>query len=457
MSLFRIGSFSLFALLGVIILASLPAAISGEDDAARLDQGARIPGQYIVVLKDSVTDVDAAENDILHGRGERLDSYRSALSGFSARFSEAELASVASDPRVAFVSEDRVVSITDVRAARSVREIRGSEPQAERSAPGEDRLLPLSHNNSVTVQAQSLPTGVDRIDAEGLLNTGAGVNVAVIDTGILSSHPDLYGKVVGGKNCTRASGGYTDQNGHGTHVAGTIAASNNTQGVIGIAPGAKLWSVRVLDRNGNGSWSSVICGLDFVTSKAPGKGGPITVANMSLGGGGFSDNNCGNSNNDALHQAVCRARDAGVTIVVAAGNSGANSAGFVPAAYDDAVITVSALADTDGKPGGTGAGTSWGADDTFASFSNFGSVVDIGAPGVWINSTWLKNGYATISGTSMASPHVAGAAALYIFSNPGATWTTVRDALIASGEALGAGHTDPSGKYPERVLKADSL
>jgi subtilisin family serine protease len=304
---------------------------------------------------------------------------------------------------------------------------------------------------------QALPAGVDRINAEGKINIGAGVNVAVIDTGILVTHPDLSGKVVGGKNCTRASGGYTDQNGHGTHVAGTIAASNNTQGVVGVAPGAKLWSVRVLDRNGSGSWSTVICGIDFVTSLAPAKGGPIKIANLSLGGSGVSDNNCGNSNNDALHKAICRARDAGITIVVAAGNSGANSTGFVPAAYNDAVITVSALTDTDGKPNGMGAPTSYGADDTFASFSNWGTPVDIGAPGVNIYSTWLSNGYKSISGTSMASPHVAGAAALYIATNAGASWTQVRDALVTAGEVLGAGHTDLSGKHPEPILRADTL
>jgi subtilisin family serine protease len=283
------------------------------------------------------------------------------------------------------------------------------------------------------------------------------VQVAIIDTGILATHPDLVGQVVGGKNCTNSRKGFVDENGHGTHVAGTIAGLNNKVGVIGVAPGVKLWAVRVLDKYGSGSWSSVICGLDFVTSMAPAKGGFIRVANMSLGGAGVSDNNCGNTNNDALHKAICRARDAGITIVVAAGNSGANAANFVPAAYNDAVITVSALADSNGKDGGGGAKTSYGADDTFASFSNFGSAVDIGAPGVNIYSTWLNNSYATLSGTSMASPHVAAAAALYIATHAGASWSDVRNALVSLGESLGSGHTDPSGKHPEPVLKANSL
>ena len=212
-----------------------------------------------------------------------------------------------------------------------------------------------------------------------------------------------------------------------------------------------------MDKRGNGSWSSVICGLDYVTSKAPANGGPIRVANLSLGGYGVSDENCGNTNKDALHKAICRARDAGVTIVVAAGNSGANAANFVPAAYNDAVITVSALADSDGKEGGAGPSLSYGADDTFATFSNWGTPVDIAAPGVSIYSTWLNNGYKAISGTSMASPHVAGAAALYIATHPGASWSSVRDALISLAEPLGAGHTDPSGLHPEPVLLVGSL
>lgn len=437
------------ALFSAAILASAFLAHADLRDDVRAERGERIEGQYIIVFKDAV-DGDAAENDVISRvRGERIASYRSVLNGFSARFSDAELELVKNDPRVAFVSEDRVVSIDQVSRGRG--EI---EPIIR-----PDRIRDSFSANAFysTASAQKLSTGIDRINAEGKTNQGAGVDVAVIDTGILSSHQDLYGKVVGGKNCTTSSGGYTDQNGHGTHVAGTIAALNNGFGVVGVAPGAKLWSVRVLDRNGYGSWSSVICGLDFVTSKATANGGPIKVANMSLGGAGTSDNNCGNSNNDALHKAICRTRDAGVTIVVAAGNSGANAANSVPAAYDDAVITVSALADSDGKGGGLGSATYYGADDTFASFSNWGTPVDIGAPGVNIYSTWLTNKYKTISGTSMASPHVAGAAALYLATHPSALWDEVRDALIAGGEAIGSGHTDPSGKHPEPVLRADSL
>jgi len=399
----------------------------------------RIPGQYIVVFKDGVENVDQVESDLLgKAYGERIASYRTVLDGFAARMSAAQLAAVKSDPRVAFVSEDRVVRAVGI-------------PRIEASFP----TLTL---RGITPRAQVLPTGVDRINAENKTNTGIGAQVAVIDTGIYLSHADLKANIVGGKNCaSKNANDYGDQNGHGTHVAGTIAAINNTQGVVGVAPGAKLWSVRVLDRFGYGTWSSVICGLDFVAGKGVGNGGPISVANMSLGGGGSSDDDCGNTNGDALHKAVCRVRDAGVVLVVAAGNDGTNTSGFVPAAYDDAVITVSALVDTDGAGGGAGSGTPYGTDDTFASFSNYGSAVDIGAPGVNINSTWKGGGYKSISGTSMASPHVAGAAALYIATHASSTWTGVRDALVASGEAIGSGHTDPSGNHPEPVLRADSL
>jgi len=426
-----------------------------------LEEGAdnRIPGQYIVVLNDSVTDVDRAEEELTRqARGERLLSYRHALRGFSARLSPEAAAELANDPRVAFVSEDRAVSIMVDREPRAEREPR-TETEREQGVE-EERSSASRHRDfsdtAVSGAAQVIPTGVDRINAENKANKGAGVHVAVIDTGIALDHPDLKNNIAGGKNCSSGTS-YNDGNGHGTHVAGTIAALDNSIGVVGVAPEAKLWAVRVLNNSGSGSWSTVICGLDFVASKGPANGGPITVANMSLGGGGTSDNNCGFSNNDALHKAVCRVRDAGVTLVVAAGNSGADATKSVPAAYNDAVITVSALVDSDGKPGGLGSSTSYGADDTFASFSNWGAPVDIGAPGVNIYSTWLKKGYKSISGTSMASPHTAGVAALYIAVNPGALWSEVRDALIGSGEGIGAGHTDPSGKHPENVLRADSL
>jgi subtilisin family serine protease len=196
---------------------------------------------------------------------------------------------------------------------------------------------------------------------------------------------------------------------------------------------------------------------------------------MSLGGPGSSDSNCGLTNADAFHLAICNSTGAGVTYVVAAGNSASTTSNFVPAAYDDTVITVSALADSDGKPGGVGGVTSRGADDTFANFSNFGWEVAIGAPGVDILSTLPTgtcplcnaSGYGKLSGTSMAAPHVAGAAALYIQANPLAQWTDVLFGLTAIAETDtdtcspsnlgGACHVDPSGLHPEPVLRVTGL
>jgi subtilisin len=257
--------------------------------------------------------------------------------------------------------------------------------------------------------------------------------------------------VVGGKNCS-TGGSYDAGNGHGTHVAGTIAAKDDATGVVGVAPGARLHAVRVLDNRGSGSWSSVICGVDWVTANAA----EIEVANMSLGGDGREPSGAGCSTGDALHDAVCNSVGAGVTYAVAAGNDAADAAGSVPAAYDE-VITVSALADFNGKPGGGAAATCRAdVDDTFADFSNFGADVDLIAPGVCINSTWKGGGYKAISGTSMASPHVAGAAALYKAAHAGASPSDVKTALQQAGN-LDWNAVDDKDSTKEKLLNVDAF
>ncbi|MES2059844.1 MAG: S8 family peptidase [Patescibacteria group bacterium] len=429
------------------------AALGVNTTSADNPDGAVIPGRYIVVLKDG-GDADQATARI-EGRHKGIHSdshFKEAFKGFSVSASVSDASALSSDPDVAAVVPDRFVSIFNE-----------DRPERIDSRLDSDARGSANAKSGPTIMAQTLPTGIDRINAENKSNKGTNVNVAVLDTGILATHPDLSGAVVGGTNCSGgSSSNTTDQNGHGTHVSGTIAGRNNSLGVVGVAPEAKLWAVKVLDSSGSGSWSSVICGLNYVVAHSPAHGGPIKVVNMSLGGTGSSDNNCGNTNNDPLHRAICAVRDAGVTVVVAAGNG--NSAGVgvsasttVPAAYSDAVITVSALADSDGRTGGLGSRTTYGPDDTFATFSNFGSPVSIGAPGVSILSTWLNNSYATLSGTSMATPHVSGAAALYIKNNPSASWSDVKSALVSAGEASGSGHTDPSSKHPEKVLRVDTL
>ena len=405
-----------------LVFASLPVTALAVDGSQASDDAQG----YIVVLKDNNANEQEESNAVSsrHKFASVEQVYGKVFKGFAGRMSKRRLAELRNDPKVAYVAEDGEVHI-----------------QAK--------------SGGANILSQVLPTGINRVDAElNSLNKGAGVGVAIIDTGIDLTHPDLASAIVAQKSCISGKTA-NDDNGHGTHVAGTIAARSNTIGVVGVAPQANLIAVKVLNSQGSGTWSQIICGIDWVTANSAKYN--IKVANMSLGGAGTSDNNCGLTNNDPLHFAICKSRDAGVTYVVAAGNSGVNANTSVPAGYDDAVITVSALADSDGKAGGLGVTTSYGPDDTFATFSNFGSVVDIAAPGVNIYSTYKGGTYATLSGTSMASPHVAGAAALYIKSHPGSTWLQVRAGLQAVAEALGAGHTDPSGKHSEPVLKANSL
>jgi subtilisin len=366
-------------------------------------QAAGAPGadRYIVVLKEGV---DSAAVANLHATRYGLEVghvYSYALHGYSAVIQTDRLGALRADQNVAFISADREVSAT-----------------------------------------AELPTGVDRIEGDHssqVSGNGSGAvsgpAVAVIDTGIDASHPEL--NVVGGTNCsTGRPGNFNDGNGHGTHVAGTIAARDNGTGVVGMAPSAPLYAVRVLNNAGSGSWSSVACGIDWVTANASSRG--IKVANMSLGGSG-SDGAC---NSDALHQAICNSTSAGVTYVVAAGNSGTNFSGFVPAAYNE-VLTVTAIADFNGQPGGGAAATCRSdVDETPADFSNFttaGSSDEghtIAGPGVCILSTWKGGGYNTISGTSMASPHVAGTVALCISAGKcSGTPSTIRGKVRSDASA----------------------
>ena len=423
--------------------------MSGAQDAGDLVQPLigqsplmkRIPNQYIVILKEGAN-IDALADELPRKfNGKALEIYKHALKGFSLSLSDSKINDLLKDPRVESVSPDYEVTIYDRPDIFSRPDING--------------LI-----KGFAAQSQTLSTGIDRINAEFKANKGAGVEVAVIDTGIDTNHPDLKANILGGKTCNGFN--YNDQNGHGTHVAGTIAALENGVGVVGVAPQAKLWAVRVLNANGGGTWSQVICGIDWVTANAS----HIKVANMSLGGGGTS----GSCTSDALHRAICNSVSAGVTYVVAAGNDGRDFQNSVPAAYPE-VITVTALGDSNGRACGGGAATNYSADDAYASFSNYATQSEdlahtIGAPGVSILSTWKSKSYNTISGTSMATPHVAGAAALYISTHPGATPAEVRDALLASGEpgntdfnsecAGGVSHTG-TANHPEPVLRADGL
>ena len=370
----------------------LVAVVAGSAGSA--SGAAATPGQYIVVLKPGVSRVTAVQQARALG-GEVFMQYGHALNGYAARLPEAAVAQIERNPHVAFVTPDGEVS-----AAAAC------NPAA----------------------AQCLPAGIDRIDADrSSARSGDGrgsvsVNVAVLDTGIDVSNPDL--NVVGGKDCS-AGKGLGDPDGHGTHVAGTIAALDNGIGVVGVAPGARLWAVRVLNQNGLGAFSRIICGIDFVTSTRTNvdPSDDIVVANMSLKGPGLDDGDCGNTKKDAVHVAICASVAAGVTYVVAAGNSGVDFQDGIPAAYDE-VLTVTAVTDFDGRPGGLSSQNCLPdfdfRDDTIAFFSDFATLSadqahTIAAPGLCVLST-VPGGYDLISGTSQAAPHVAGTIVLCIAS-----------------------------------------
>jgi subtilisin len=364
--------------------------------------------------------------------------YNEALQGFAVTLSAAAAADLANDPNVAFIADDKKITNTAITPPSIVQ----------------------------LAQAETKPTNVSRVlaDQTKVFTSESSVDatVAVLDTGIDLTHPDLNVKESVSFVGDDSRG--NDVYGHGTHVAGTIAAKFNDQGVVGVAPGAKLWAVKVLNDEGYGRLSEIIAGIEFVTQNAD----KIDVVNMSLGGIGDADNSCGSSNQDPYHLAICNSVARGIIYVAAAGNNAADGGNFLPAAYPE-VISVSAIVDTDGIPGGKGAATTRGADDAFAAFSNFGAVIDMAAPGVNILSTYPGGRYARISGTSMAAPHVAGAAALYIARNrskkPTATNLlgqyagTVRAAIASAGFQLNdpAYFTGDRDRYPEPLTNVSSL
>ncbi len=366
--------FKRWVIVGLLLVLAACNTASGPETGLE----AQAAGRYIVVLKQAAAPGGHAANqaraaEIARGFGLSAEkTYGSALFGFAASIPEGRLNALKRDPRVAYIEADQIVSI------------------AQQTTPTGVRRIFADDNPNLTIN--------------GLDDKRINVDVAVIDTGIDLEHTDL--NVYRSTNCSGGSpmrgkcgSGGDDDNGHGTHVAGSIGALDNGVGVVGVAPGARLWGVKVLSKSGSGYTSWIIAGIDYVTANAA----EIEVANMSLGCECVST-----AQDDAIAKSVA----AGVTYVVAAGNSDKDAATFSPANHPD-VITVSALADFDGEPGTLGAATCRAdEDDTLANFSNFGATVEIAAPGVCILSTWFDGGYNTISGTSMASPHAAGAAAL---------------------------------------------
>jgi len=370
-----------------VLLAAAVAAWSAPAPAAA--DGGGPTEDTIVVLHDRV---DPGRKTTALERAHRFTAthrYRVALAGFAAPLTALQRERLARDPDVTLVAPDRELVLRDTGPVR----------------PGE-----------------TIPPGIRRIGAATATAThGASTAaVAIVDTGIDLRHPDL--DAVAGTNCVTPGQPPQDDNGHGTHVAGIVAARNDGRGIVGVAPGTRLYAVKVLDGAGHGSSARLICGLDWVASRAAALG--IRVANLSLGTPGASDADCGRRAGDPVHQAVCRATARGVTLVVAAGNEAGPLEGDVPAAYPE-VLAVAAMTDTDGRAGGAGAAAAACApgerDDRAASFSSYaataaGAAHLVSAPGTCILSTWPGGAYRTLSGTSMAAPHVAGAVALCLGS-----------------------------------------
>ncbi len=309
-----------------------------------------VPGEFIVVFKDDVVDVDGLVTQFARKHNVAAQFvYKHSIKGFSGALPAAVVAALKTDPRVKYVLPDYRISV-------------GPPPGA---GPGGS-------------EGQVVPWGVTRV---GGPKDGTGKTAWVIDTGIDLDHPDLNVDVSRSANFVpRGKDSPDDGNGHGTHVAGTIGAIDNTIDVVGVAANATLVAVRVLDNSGSGQYSWVIAGVDYVAQNAS----PGDVANMSLGG----------PPHDALDDAVRAAADKGILFAIAAGNDGDDANNYSPARVEYTnVYTVSAI----------------GEDDCLASFSNWGNPpIEFAAPGVGILSTKKGGGTTTLSGTSMAAPHVAG-------------------------------------------------
>lgn len=417
----------------------LAVARPGEAPPPALAVGEKIPDRYIVVLRAGVNPAGFAA-----AHGIRPDvTYGHALNGFVANIGPGAAQALARNPNVALVEQDAIMGV-------EVLEI-------DQVPTGIARLGTLE--NSTAAIDGSTATGSNNID------------IAVLDTGV-ASHSDL--NVAGGAGfagsgfgpfwtCDDGTASFADGHGHGTHVSGTIAARDNGANVngthvVGVVPGARIWGVKVLTNSGSGAISCIIRGVDWVTQMKTSGTIPFAVANMSLGGG----------NSSSLCTAVNNSVAAGVVYSAAAGNSSQNAGNSSPANCSG-VVTVSAIADFDGRPGGLKPTTvnfsscTQTLDDHFACFSNYGATGEVAAPGVSILSTVLSNGYGTASGTSMAAPHVAGAVALYLLAgyNPGtAHGPTVISHMTSNGWTVAqdsaCGFTGDPDSSPEPMIYVGS-
>ncbi|MFD3942583.1 S8 family serine peptidase [Streptomyces sp. NPDC058579] len=345
-----------------------------------------VAGSYIVLLDEKADKGELAKE---YG-GTLRRSYDSAVNGFSVNgLSETDAKRLAADPAVAKVVQNKKFTI--------------NATQEDPPSWGLDRV---DQTETAGDKKYTYPD-----------NGGEGVTAYVIDTGVRTTHKDFEGRAASGFDAVDNDDDASDGNGHGTHVAGTIAGASH-----GVAKKAKIVAVRVLDDNGSGTTEQVVAGIDWVTTNHQGP----SVANMSLGGGA----------DPALDEAVKKAIASGVTFGVAAGNESSDAGEGSPSRVQEAITVASST-----------------EDDQQSSFSNFGSVVDLYAPGSEITSTWNDSdeGTKTISGTSMATPHVVGAAAVYLAAHQDATPDQVAEALVSG--ATPDKISNPTGGTANKLLK----
>ncbi|MBM7057741.1 MULTISPECIES: S8 family peptidase [Streptomyces] len=392
----RLAAATVIATAAAVALATagtLPATAAErapEGVILNADAPGTISDSYIVTLKDSAAKSDSAKGKALAKKyGASIErTYRAALNGYAVEATAAEAKKFAADPAVASVSQNRTFTVSATQ----------NNPPSWGLDRIDQRSLPLDQRYTYPDKA------------------GEGVTAYVIDTGVRISHSDFGGRAANGYDAIDNDNVAQDGHGHGTHVAGTVAGT-----AYGVAKKAKVVGVRVLNNQGSGTTAQVVAGIDWVTANAV----KPAVANMSLGGGADA----------VLDAAVQRSIAAGITYAVAAGNESTNANTKSPARVAEA-ITVGSTTNTDAR----------------SSFSNFGAVVDIFAPGSSIASAWNTSDTATntISGTSMASPHVAGAAAIYLADNPGSTPAQVSAGLVAASTPGVV--TNPGTGSPNRLL-----
>lgn len=462
-----------------------PAQATGPGASVATPMGSDASHPVIVTLTGPEPD-DTTDASALRATSQRVratartlgltptDIYPSVGPVFSTTVTPDQLQALARDPRVASVESDDPVldqATADVLPADpgAAVEMAANVDLANDMELNRKRQKITGRPVRERLPRQRVPIWLKRIGATKVVR-GLGnhrttrkfdADVAIIDSGISKKHPDV--RPAGGKDCSK-SGTWGDGYGHGTGVASILGARDDKQGIVGLLPGVRLWSVRIFDDRGRGSVSGVLCALDWMARKKDPKhrdrpffeGATMSFA-VIMAGRSPSTKPCGKAPRDVIHKAVCKVVRQGTILVAAAGNYGDSAKQRAPAAYPE-VITVSAMADFDGKPGGKGRqsqaclpGSALERDDAFTTFSSYGSAVDLIAPGKCIWVAVKGGGYARVAGTSFSTPIVLGVALRYRQRYPSAGPNQVRMALIKAGRKDWRVGTDPDRRHEPRV------